>query len=164
MICRQVYWPFCNSLSHTWVMVLECFLWWISHNDNVWILCCVLFSSLNFFTKLLSVNEDMFSCLFLRTTAVPKPEVNKMCQINCCRVYLLFLSHKHIWCHAISFLTYFIVLRRVVCLFTKENFFRYRRKTDYKDFFISCPPLKISMGQYGFISGLRFRGFMKDTS
>ena len=72
--------PFCNSLSHTCVIVLECFLWWINHNDRVCMLCCVLFNSLNFFTKLLSVNEDM-SALWrsLHSTAVLKQEVNTNC-------------------------------------------------------------------------------------
>lgn len=52
--------PLCISLSHTWTIVFECFRWWISHNDKVWMLCCVLFNSPSFLTKLLSEKEDIF--------------------------------------------------------------------------------------------------------
>lgn len=53
--------PFWSSRNQTWTMDFECLRWWMSHRDKVWILCCVLFNSDNFFTKLLSEKDDMFS-------------------------------------------------------------------------------------------------------
>ena len=49
--------PFLVSFIQTLTITLECLRWWISHRDNVWILCCELFKSTSFFEKLSSEKD-----------------------------------------------------------------------------------------------------------
>lgn len=51
--------PFSSSLNHTLTIVFECFLWWMSHRDNVWTLCWELLSSDSFFSKATSEKADI---------------------------------------------------------------------------------------------------------
>ena len=75
--------PLASSLYQACTIALACFLWWMSHSESVWTLCCVLERSDNFFSSV-AVEKDVIFIHKIETitTKTEKTVVNQV-KSNC---------------------------------------------------------------------------------
>ena len=58
--------PLASSLYQACTIALACFLWWMSHSESVWTLCCVLERSANFFSSVAVEKDVIFTHILLQ--------------------------------------------------------------------------------------------------